>query len=269
MKKIALIALTTALLLTAQRAPAHAAEAAKTAVGFTPHLGSILPSHEIFTDEDGRRVDLKGMIDKPTIIAPVYLSCRHVCPLLLTGLADVLGKMNLVKPGKDFQVVTLSFDDQDTPAKSREAKGNYLAAIGAPFPAKAWTFLTGTEANIRKFTDAIGFHFQRNGKGMFTHPVGLVVIAPGGKIVRYLEGTTFLPFEMTMAITEAGKGEVGVSPARRALLYCFSYDPLKHSYVFNILQVTGAVMLLFLGSFLAYLLISTKKYRKDKDHPQH
>jgi protein SCO1/2 len=61
-----------------------------------------------------------------------------------------------------------------------------------------------------------------------------------------------------MALTEAAEGRVG-SPARKALLYCFSYDPQKKSYVFNILQVTGIVMILFVGSFLTYLLMSTKK----------
>ena len=85
-----------------------------------------------------------------------------------------------------------------------------------------------------------------------------MVIAPGGKIVRYLEGTTFLPFEVSLALTEASEGKVG-SPARKALMYCFSYDPLKKSYVFNILKVTGTAMVLFVGGFLAYLMAASRK----------
>ena len=135
-----------------------------------------------------------------------------------------------------------------------------MKAIGKPFPSEAWKFLTGNEANIRKFTDSIGFKFQRDGEHDFSHPVTLVVVAPGGKIVRYLEGVTFLPFEVTMALAEAQQGRVGTT--RRVLMYCFSYDPLKKSYVFNILKVTGTVMVLFVGSFLFYLLKTTKKYRK-------
>jgi protein SCO1 len=84
------------------------------------------------------------------------------------------------------------------------------------------------------------------------------VLAPGGKIVRYIDGTSFLPFEVTMALTEASQGKVS-SPARKALLYCFSYDPLKKSYVFNILKVTGTVMILFVGGFLGYLLVTSRK----------
>jgi protein SCO1 len=223
-------------------------------------LGQYLPVDAVFSDESGSRVNLRNMIDKPTIIAPVYFGCMHVCPMLLNGLADVLGKIDMMKPGKDFQVIALSFDDKDTPEIAREKKRNYVKAIGRPFPANAWTFLTGASPDISRFTDSIGFRFQRDGAHDFSHPVTLVVIAPGGKIVRYIEGVSFLPFEVSMALTEATTGQVG-HPARKVLMYCFSYDPLKKSYVFNILKVTGTAMVLFVGGFLAYLLISTKKNR--------
>ncbi len=223
-------------------------------------LGQYIPADAFFLDEHGSRVNLRSMADKPTIIAPVYLGCMHECPLLLSGLARVLGKIELLKPGRDFRVITLSFDEHDTPKIALDKKENYLKAIGSPFPADAWNFLTGDAANIGKFTDSIGFKFQRDGEHDFSHPVTLVVIAPGGKIVRYLEGVTFLPFEVSMALTEASEGRVGFS-ARKVLMYCFSYDPLKKSYVFNILKVTGTVMALFVGSFFVYLLKTTKKYR--------
>jgi len=78
-------------------------------------------------------VNLKDLIDKPTIIAPVYLKCMHECPLLLTGLAQALGKMDLARPGKDFRIIALSFDDTDTPAVAQEKKKDYLKAVGRPF----------------------------------------------------------------------------------------------------------------------------------------
>jgi protein SCO1 len=240
-------------------ASAHNA-AGKADVGINEKLGQYLPANARFTDESGKTETLKNLIKKPTIIAPVYLSCMHECPLLLTGLAQALGKIDLLKPGKDFQVLTISFDEKDTPAIAREKKPNYLKAIDKPFPPEDWKFLTGDAANIRKFTDSIGFKFQRDGEHDFSHPVTLVVVAPDGKIVRYLEGVTFLPFEVTMALTEAQQGRIGTT--RQVLAYCFSYDPLKKSYVFNILKVTGTVMVLFVGSFLVFLLRTTKKYRK-------
>jgi protein SCO1/2 len=194
------------------------------------------------------------------IIAPVYLKCMHECPLLLSGLAQALGKMELVQPGKDYRVIALSFDDTDTPALAKEKKKDYLRAVGRPFPPDAWTFLTGNAADVRKFTDSIGFTFQRDGKD-FSHPLTIVVLAPGGKITRYLYGMSFLPFNVTMAVTEAAEGKIG-STAGRVLNYCFSYDPLKKSYVFNILKVMGTAMVLFAASFFAYLMLSTKKHRR-------
>jgi protein SCO1/2 len=248
-------------MLMANSASGHGTAATSADISLDEKLGLYLPAGAVFVDENGKKMDLQKSIDKPTIIAPVYLHCMHVCPMLLNGLADVLGKMDLVKPGKDFQVITLSFDDRDTPAIARDKKVNYLKAIGRPFPAADWKFLTGDAATIKKITEAIGFTFQRDGAHDFSHPVVLVVIAPGGKIVRYLYGTRFLPFDVTMALTEAAQGRTG-STTRKVLEYCFSYDPLKKSYVFNILQVTGSVMVLFVVSFLAYLMLSTKKKRK-------
>jgi protein SCO1/2 len=258
MKRVCLVLFV--LTIASSGASGHQSTAVKADIALVEKLGQYIPSDAFFTDENGKKINLKNFLDKPTIVAPVYLGCTHECPLLLSGLADAIGKLNLLKPGKDFQAIALSFDNQDTPKIAADKKVNYLKLINKPFPAEAWKFLTGDEKNIRKFTDSIGFKFQRDGEHEFSHPITVVVLAPSGKIIRYIEGTTFLPFELTMAITEAAEGRVG-SPARKALLYCFSYDPQKKSYVFNVLQVTGVVMILFIGSFLAYLLLSTKKKR--------
>jgi protein SCO1 len=253
-----------AMVLASTCASGHESQSAKADIGLEEKLGQYIPSNTMFTDERGQKINLASFIDKPTIIAPIYLSCTHQCPLLLSGLAVALGKLALVKPGKDYQVVTLSFDDTDTPKIAAEKKVNYIKLLGKSFPENSWKFLTGDTASIKSFTDSIGFKFQRDGEHEFSHPVVLVIVAPSGKIVRYIEGTTFLPFELTMALTEAAEGRVG-SSARKALLYCFSYDPLKKSYVFNILQITGIVMILFVGAFLAYLLISAKRKKGDQN----
>jgi protein SCO1/2 len=235
----------------------HEGTATSATISLDEKLGTAIPSDIMLRDEDGKPVNLMELADRPLIVAPVYLHCTHVCPMLLNGLADALGKLQFVTPGRDFRVVTLSFDEKETPSLAREKKPNYLAAIGRPFPPESWRFLTGDGANIRKFTDAVGFAFQRDGND-FSHPVVLIVLAPGGKVVRYLEGVTFLPFQVTMALNEAAQGKVG-SPAGRMLSYCFSYDPLKKSYVFNILKVVGTVVILTVFSFFMYLVATGKK----------
>jgi len=240
-------------------AAAHETTAVKANVVLDEKLGAVIPDDISLRDENGKQVNLKALIDKPTIIAPVYLHCAHECPLLLTGLAGALGKLELVQPGRDYHVITLSFDEREGPAIAREKKPNYITAVGHPFPENEWKFLTGDNANIRKFTDAVGFTFQRDGED-FSHPIAVIVLAPGGKVTRYLSGVTFLPFEITMAVTEAAQGRIG-SPAGRVLSYCFSYDPLKKTYVFNILKVVGTVMILTLVSFFIFLMATGPRKR--------
>ena len=228
-------------------------------LGITEKLGQSVPLTLTFHDETGAVVPLRDYLDKPTIVAPVYLSCANECPESLSGLASVISNMHLLKPGRDYQVATLSFDEKDTPELAREKKKNYIAAIEGPFPEEAWKFLVGDERNIDAFMDAIGFGYRRTDEG-FDHPLGLVVLAPQGKIVRYLYGTQHAPMDVAMAINEASQGRVG-SAANRILNYCFSYDPAKKGYVFNVLKVVGTVVVAALALFALFLFGMSRKKR--------
>lgn len=219
-------------------------------------LGRTVSLDAAFLEESGVRVTLKEMIRRPTIVSLVYLGCTHTCPMLLGGLAEVLARLEM-KPGKDYEVVTISFDEHDTPGIALDKRRNYLKAINKPFPEESWRFLTGDPANITKFTESVGFRFRREEHG-FSHPVALIILSPDGKIVRYLYGISFLPFDLTMALTEASEGRVG-STTRKVLLYCFSYDPLEKTYVFNILKVAGTGVVVLLISFFGYLTLTGGK----------
>ena len=223
--------------------------------GIEEKLGQRIPLDASFRNEEGKEVLLKEVMGKPIIVSLVYLKCSHTCPLLLGALAEVLGRLEL-KPLKDYSVLTISFDEEDTPDIARDKKKNYLQAINTPFPESAWRFFTGDRENIKKLTDAVGFYFRREESG-FAHPVGLIILSPDGRIVRYLYGRTFLPFDLTMAITEADKGKIGLS--RGVLLYCFSYDQPGKRYVFNILKVFGTVMIVSVVSFFLYLTITGRR----------
>ena len=109
----------------------------------------------------------------------------------MQNLADVLNKLP-AEPGKEYIVLAVSFDETEKPAFALEKKKIYLKMIEKPFPEDAWRFLTGDKENIHKLTDAVGFHFKRV-KEDFEHPVSLVILAPDGKIVRYMYGADPLP----------------------------------------------------------------------------
>jgi len=203
------------------------------------------------------------LIKGPTIILPVYYSCTNVCNFLQSGLARVLPAIKRI-PGKDYQVLSISFDETETPEQAARFKRMYLTAITTPFPEEGWRFLTGDAANIRRLTDAAGYHFQRSGRD-FIHPVASFVLAGDGMIVRYLYGTTFLPKDLTLALAEAREGKVGTT-IRKLVDFCFTFDKNNKTYVFNLLRVSATVVILCSGGFLAFLLLTGKKRRKS--HPE-
>ncbi|WP_139249372.1 SCO family protein [Malonomonas rubra] len=222
-------------------------------------LGEKIPLDLSFVNSAGENVQLRQLIDRPTLIVPVYYECRSVCNFMLGGLSQVLPDVKLV-PGEDYEIIALSFDPEETVELAKHNKKTYLTAIQEPFPEGAWHFLTGTQENILQLTDAAGYYFAKEGKE-FLHPVATFVVTPDGTIVRYLIGQRFMPLDLTMALYEASEGRIG-TPIRKALEYCFTYDPEGRRYVFNLLRVSGTVILLTLGSFMLFLILSGRKKKK-------
>lgn len=230
-----------------------------TALGVNEHLGAKIPLDTTFRDETGKQVRLSQLVTVPTIILPVYYSCTNVCNFLQGGLASALPGIKR-KPGQGYRVISVSFDETETPALAARYKKMYLTSIGTSFPQDGWFFLTGDSKNIRRLTDAAGYNFERQGRD-FIHPVASFVVARDGTIVRYLYGTTFLPKDLTLALMEAQDGKVG-STIRKVVGYCFSFDPTGKTYVFNLLRVSATVVMLSAGGFLALLFLSGRKLKK-------
>jgi protein SCO1/2 len=240
----------------------HPAPVAETSIGVTEKLGEFIAAETRFFDEGGKAVTMAEIVDKPTVIVPVYFSCPNVCAIIQSSLTAVLPDVKL-EPGVDFQVVSVSFDDTDTPELAARQKRNYMAAMDFMYPESGWRFLTGDEANIRKLMDSLGFGFRREGKD-FLHPVVVITVSPKGKIVRYLYGTKPLAFDLTMAATEAGKERIGLS-VKRVLAYCFSYDPEGKRYAFNFMKITGTGILFILAVLLVSLMLAGRKKRTPRN----
>jgi len=236
----------------------------KNQVGVVELTGEKIPLDLGFIDENGKKVTLASIIDRPTLLLPVYFSCPAACPLQLGNLAQALNKV-LQIPGKDYNVIALSFDDQDSPAYAKQAKKNYMHLLAADFPQEAWPFLVGDQESISKLTQAMGYSFQKLASHQFRHPNVLISLAADGKIIRYIYGPDFLPFDLTMAITEAENRTPTVS-VRKLLTYCFSYDPENKRYVFNTFRVMGLSSFLIIGLF--YLLVLRKGNRVKRDGMQ-
>lgn len=225
-------------------------------IGLDERLGEKIPFDLSFRDETGQMVSLGDLIQGPTIIAPVYYQCSNVCNFLQGGLAQVLPQLKL-KPGEQYQVLSISFDETETPAQARKSKKIYFDAMSGQFPEGAWRFLTGDLKTIHQLTGAAGYSFKRQGID-FLHPVVVLVVAKDGTIIRYLHGTSFLAMDLSLALMEAEEGRIGTT-IRKLVTYCFSYDPEGKRYVFNLLRVSGTAILLTAGGFMAFLLFGGKK----------
>ncbi|WP_239027810.1 SCO family protein [Geomonas subterranea] len=224
-------------------------------VGLDERLGAKIPLDLVFRDENGGERRLRDLITGPTIILPVYYSCTNVCNYLQEGLARALPEIKL-EPGKEYRVISVSFDERENPQRALKSKHMYQTVMKGKFPEGNWTFLTGDAANIRRLTDAAGFHFQRKGND-FVHPVVSFIVARDGMIVRYLYGTQFLPKDVTLALMEARQGRVGTTISKM-VSYCFSFDPTSKSYQFNILRVSATVIIVCVVGFIIFLTLGGK-----------
>ncbi len=229
------------------------------AVGVTEHLGEKIPLDATFRDEAGRTVPLRELITGPTIILPVYYSCTNICNFLQQGLAAALPGVKK-KAGEEYRVLSVSFDDGDSPEMASRFKKTYLQAMDVPFPEGGWRFLVGDSVNIHRLTAAAGYRFFRKGRD-FVHPVASFIVTGDGTVVRYLYGTTFLPKDLTLALVEAQQGKVGKT-IRKMVGYCFTFDPVKKSYVFNLLRVCATVVIISAGGFLAFLILTGRNSRR-------
>ena len=243
----------------------HAQNAADTTeVGIIEHLGSNIPMDLSFTTEASLKVQLKEIIQKPTILALIYFDCPGVCPQILSSVSDVIENIQM-ELGKDYQVVTVSFNPQDTPERARDKKNQFMHTK-SKLHLKDWLFLTGDSSNILKLTNSVGFKFKQAGND-FIHPACILILSPEGKITRYLYGTSFLPFDVKMALIEAQKG-LARPTINRVLDFCYSYDPAGRRYSLEITKVSGIIILFFALVFLGGLLIRSRINKNRNNLPR-
>jgi protein SCO1/2 len=231
----------------------------KKEIGFDEKLGETLPLNLSFLDEYGQPVILKDLFTKPTIFMVVYYRCTGLCSPLMNGVAQVVDELDL-QPGKDYNIVTISFDPKETYLMASEKKKNYFDEMKKKIPDNSWHFLTGDSVSDAKITDAIGFRYIKQGND-YIHSTAILTVSPGGKIARYLYGTDFNPFDVKLALVEASEGKTGPTISKLVKL-CYSYDAQGRKYVLNITRIAGGSIIIILFAFVAILSIKKKKKNK-------
>lgn len=234
----------------------------KPEVGIEEQLGKNIPLNLKFYDEDGYLLKLSEIIDKPTILNLVFFECRGICTPLLTELAENVNRVDL-ELGKDYQILTVSFDHTEKPQLAAAKKINYVKLLERPIQPGAWRFMSGDSINIKILTDAVGFYYKKE-EDQFIHAGALIFVSPDGKITRYLLGIEYLPFNIKMAVIEASEGKVGPTIAK-LLKFCYAYDPEGRTYALNITRIIGVGMIFLIVAFVIFLTAKPKKAKKVED----
>jgi protein SCO1 len=234
-------------------------------VGIEQHLDAQVPADLAFVDDAGRAVKLGDYFGKkPVILNLVYYNCTMLCGEALAGLTGAL-KVVKFDIGNQFEIVTVSFNPQETPAIAAAKKKDYIARYGRPGAAAGWHFLTGPPDSINALTKAVGFQYQYDPKiNQYAHATAIMILTPEGRISRYFYGVDFPPKDLRMGLVEATQGKIG-NLTDAVLLYCYHYNPATGKYgaiVSNILKLGAALTVLLLGGMLLIL------FRLEKSAPQ-
>jgi protein SCO1 len=222
-------------------------------VGFDQRLGEQAPLDTSFVDENGQPVKLgKYFHGKPVILVMAYYRCPMLCTLVLNGLVQGMLDMSF-DVGKEFEVVTVSFDPRETPDLAAAKKETYVSRYGRPGAAEGWHFLTGKEDSIRRLAQAVGFRYVYDAAtDQYAHAAGIMILTPTGKISRYFFDLQYPGRDLRLGLVEASGNRIG-SPIDQALLFCFHYDPSVGKYgvaVMNFIRLGGVLTMIVLAAFI-------------------
>jgi len=238
-------------------------------IAITEHLGDLVSVREIqLKDESGKDVVLSQYFTgkKPVLLALVYYECPSLCNLVLNGVLKGVKAMDWV-PGLQFEIVTVSIKPQEGPELAAKKKATYVQNLGPGKlgAAEGWHFLTGSEAQVRKLADQVGFGYRWDPRTEeYAHSAGVFILTPEAKISRYLYGVDYSPKDLRLSLLEASGGKVG-TVIDRILLFCYRYDPIarKYSvYLTRVMQTSALVTIVLFGAYLALFWFRQRRERE-------
>jgi protein SCO1 len=225
-------------------------------VDFEQRLDAQVPPDVQFKDEHDQTVRLGQYFgDKPVILVLAYFRCPMLCTEVLNGLVRAMLDLRF-EAGKEFTVLTVSFDPRETPAMAAAKKKTYVERYGRPGAAEGWHFLTGSEDSIQRLTRAVGFRYTYDAKhDQFAHSSGIMLLTPEGRISRYFYDINYPARDLRLGLVEASEHKIG-SPVEKILLFCFHYDPMEGRYgpaVMNLVRLGGVLTMVSLALFMGIL----------------
>lgn len=241
---------------TLQPAPNQLPEAVRN-IGIDQRLNEQVPLDLVFRDESGKAVRLGDYFrERPVILTLVYHECPMLCSEVLDGLLRTLRVLKF-NVGKDFDVITVSFNPEEDATIARTVKETYLKRYKREGAEAGWHFLTGEQASIEKLTRAVGFRYgYDSAKKLYIHAAGIMLLTPQGRLSRYFYGIEFPAKDLRLGLVEASQNKIG-SVVDQVLLYCYHYDPATGTYglvIITIVRILGITFVLAMGLSIALML---------------
>ena len=232
-------------------------------VAFRPELNGQVPLDTAFKDESGKSVQLGQYFhqQKPVLLAFVYYGCPMLCTQLEQGVVGSL-RMLSFNPGRDYEVVFVSFDERDTPEMAAAKKNTAMDHFRRKETAAGWHFLTGSKESIAAATNSANFHFNFDAKNnLFAHASGIMLLTPEGRISRYFYGVEFPGRDLRLGLVDASQGKIG-TPVDKMLLFCFQYDPSTARYSATILGIMRVLALMTIAGLLLMIVIYRQRDKR-------
>ncbi len=230
-------------------------------VAFEQRLGSDLPLDARFVDATGKAIRLGELFgDRPAVLALVYYECPMLCNLVLNGLVASLRAVDF-DPGREFDVVAVSFDPREDPDLAAAKRAGYVESYGREGTEAGWHFLTGDAEAIRRLTEAVGFRYNFDEEsGEFAHSAGVVLATADGRVARYFFGVEYPPRDLRLGLVEASDNRIG-SVVDQVLLYCFHYDAVSGRYSFATLTAVRIGGVLTVAVLLGFMITMLRRER--------
>ncbi len=237
-------------------------------VDLEERIGETIPLDIELTDANGRTVTLGDQLGgRPTVLALVYYDCPIVCSVVMDRLAESMNGLDYAV-GEDYSTVVVSFDPSETTEQAMARKQVYLSGYTQPVtPATqaGWTFHTADAIEIARLINAVGFNIQKLDNGEYSHPVGLCVVSPEGKISRYMYGFDYPPKQLKLSLLDASEGKIAQSLGDRFLHFCYRYDPTAGAYsmeAMTVMRIGAVLTVIVLTVLISGLLIAERARRR-------
>jgi protein SCO1/2 len=233
-------------------------------VQFHQLLDNQVPMDAEFVDDQGRHVTLGNCIaGRPTILVLAYYRCPMLCNQVLQGLARALQGIDF-QPGKDIEVVVISFDPSDTVELAAAKKAAFIDAggNGGGEVRRGLHFLISDQRVVTTVAKSVGFEYRYDAATkQFAHASGIVILTPAGRTSRYFYGIDYPTRDMRLALVEASSGGIG-SPIDELLLFCFHYDPTTGRYGLAVIRLIRAAGIATAVCLAGFIWISLRRERR-------